>query len=203
MRAVSAVVISAFFAVACSGGGCHTSVSKSWDASYNVSFGGAADASVIAAPLDASVATPEAAVRATPDAGAALPMLGIFHRDEGPDERNLEIDSDGTFFWRIYGCDFGGGDCGVWSPVGTTLVLTPKPPATTMTWEDGSTFNRAVTKVVVRDKGANLELRVFAADGEKLLQAWFRGRVCAPCGGGEGPSGKLFACNKPLVRSCP
>lgn len=197
---LGAIVIAGTFLIACSGGGCHTSVSKSWDASYSVSFGGAADASVVAPPADASVAPP---VKATaPDAGPAGPMQGIFHRDEGPDERNLEIDPDGTFFWRIYGCDFGGGDCGVWSVAGTTLVLTPKPPATTMTWDDGVTFTRKVTKVVLRDKGANLEARISADDGEKLLQAWFPGRVCAPCSG-EGPSGKLVPCNKPLVRSCP
>ena len=118
-------------------------MSKSWDASYSVSFGGEADASVVP-PVDASVAAP-APTSAPPDAGPAPPMQGIFHRDEGPDEVNLEIDRDGTFFWRIYGCDFGGGDCGVWSASGTTLVLTPKPPATTMTWDDGTTFTRNVT----------------------------------------------------------
>lgn len=215
---MAAAVIAAFFAAACSGGGCHTSVSKSWDASYSVSFGGApgvdagapavvVDASVAAASVDASVDVAVAAPGA-PDAAFASPsMLGVFHRNEGPDERNIEIDPDGTFFWRIYGCDFGGGDCGVWSAVGTgagtNLVLTPKPPATTMTWDDGVTFARKVTKVVVRDRGGSLEMRVFAADGEKPVQAWYPGRVCAPCGGGLGPSGKLAPCTKPMVRNCP
>lgn len=193
---------------ACGGGGCHTSISKSWDASYSVSYGGAiADASTVTTP-DASGlgATDAAAVGdvslAAIDSGLPQSMRGAFHLDVGPDERNLFLDPDGTFFWRIFGCDYSGGACGVWAIDGTSLVLTPTPPATTMTWDDGATFMRDVNKVVLREKGGNLEARVFAADGQKLLQLWYPGRICAPCGGGDGPSGKLVPCNKPLVRSC-
>jgi hypothetical protein len=189
------------------GRGCHGSVSREWDASYSVSFGGASGADASSATPPAPVATivdaapPEAGSSAR-DAAAAPPgLLGIFHR-EGPDERNLEIDPDGTFFWRIYGCDFGGGACGAWSVDGTSLVLTPTPPAKTIAWDDGVAFTRSVTKVILRQKGATIEARVFAADGEKLLQAWYAGRVCADCGKGQGPSG-IAMCTKPLVRDCP
>ncbi len=203
--------------VASCGRGCHASVSREWDASYSMSFGGASGADASAGSTAAGTAgtaavAPDAAVDAAAfaeagkterDSGVLPPgMSGVFHRNEGPDERNLEIDPDGTFFWRIYGCDFGGGACGQWSVDGTSLVLTPVPPATTMAWEDGATFNRSVTKVVLRQKGGALEARIFASDGEKLLQAWYPGRICVDCGGRSGTM-TLAPCTKPLMRSCP
>lgn len=208
------VALGAMLAAGC-GRGCHASVSREWDASYSVSLGGSgadASASTATGATAATPAIPDASVEASIPAEAGttardsgvLPsgMAGIFHRNEGPDERNLEIDPDGTFFWRIYGCDFGGGACGQWNVDGTSLVLTPTPPATTMAWEDGATFNRSVTKVVLRQKGTTLEARVFATDGEKLLQAWYPGRICVDCGGRTGPM-TLAPCTKPLQRSCP
>jgi hypothetical protein len=202
LSAIGVSLVFAFALVACGSRGCHTSVSKGWDASYSVSFGGAAsDASILPAAIDASTAEagPEDAAI---DSSLPPGMRGVFHLDVGPDERNLSIDPNGTFFWRIFGCDFSGGACGVWAIDGTSLVLTPAYGAKTMGWDDGVTFSRDVTKVVLHDKGTYLEARVFAADGAKLVQLWYPGRICAPCGGGEGPSGKLYPCAKPLVRSC-
>jgi predicted oxidoreductase len=68
-----------------------------------------------------------------------------------------------------------------------------------MTWPDTS----AVTKVVLSKRGADLEAKAFGVDGKTVVQVWYAGQVCATCGGGLGPTGKLRPCNRPLKPSCP
>ncbi|CAN5162804.1 hypothetical protein BH09MYX1_BH09MYX1_28970 [soil metagenome] len=210
---MAAFACALLLSAACGGGGCHTSISKSWDASYNVSYGGAVDASALTTPTatapsisDAGSATATASV--TPSSSSVATLLppklrGVFHSDMGPDERNLVIDGDGTFFWEIFGCDFGGGDCGVWRNTGTTVVLTPRPPATSMSWATPPEVTGKVVKIVLSEHGGNLEAHGTTALGKTFVQLWYPGQICAPCGDSLGPSGKLYACTRPLTKSCP
>lgn len=184
---------------ACSGGSCHTSVSKSWDASYSVSYGGGGGGSSVDAGVAPVASAGPASVdaAAASEAGAATALRGVFHQDSRPDEKNLSIDDDGSFHLRIHGCDYSSDTCGRWTVSGTSLVLTPSS-GKTMDWEDGVSFTRPVTKVVLREKGGFLEARVSAADGETYLQVWKPGRVCAKCG-----SGTVEGCTGPLPGRCP
>lgn len=155
----------------------------------------------VATPVESS--SPSASAPPGADASAAGPVIrGIYHLDVEPDERNLVIESDGTFFWEIFGCDFSGGGCGVWKKVGTTVVLTPTPPEKSFMWTDNGGVNQVV-EIVLTESAGVLDARARAVDGTITVQKWHPGQVCAQCGGGQGPTGKLAPCHRPLTKRCP
>lgn len=118
---------------------------------------------------DAAVETSSATAANSP----APQVREMFHLPDAPDERNLVLEPDGTFFWEVYGCDYSGGGCGTWSIVGTTLVLTSKPP-TKLSWP---TFGVGpVASVVLSRKGGSLEARVTDLGGKVTVQTWLRAR---------------------------
>lgn len=150
------------------------------------------------APSASVAVAPSASASAGPSAGLDPAFGGVHHLDVQPDEHNLVIAADGTFFWEVFGCDFGGGGCGVWKPDGDGIVLVPKPPAATMPWSGAP----PVTRVVLRSRAGGLDAQVFSASGAPVKQRWMPGEVCAQCGGGLGPTSPLKACSKPLKPAC-
>ena len=161
----------------------------------------------VATPVESSspgpVADASAVIDVQVEAAPRAPVIhGLFHLDKEPDERNLVIESDGTFFWEIFGCDFSGGGCGVWRNVGTTVVLSPAPPAKSLMWTDTVGVGQVV-EIVLTESGGVLEARARAVDGTMTIQKWYPGQVCAHCGGGLGPTGKLAPCHRPLTKRCP
>lgn len=125
--------------------------------------------------------------------------FGIWHRAQ-VDATNLEIKADGTFRWTIEGCDFGGGDCGVWKahPEGG-IVLRPAAGDTSFEWM-GSGFRDAASALRVTRVGDTVVIRG-TVGGEVRDQKWELGRVCAQCGGTLGPTGQN-ACDVPLPDVC-
>lgn len=147
------------------------------------------------APVVVGAGPAPAPAPALVDAGS---FVGIWHSPVEPDEHNLVIEPGGTFFLEMYGCDYRGSSCGTWRATSSGLELVPAPPATTMIWPSTG----RVDKVVIVTRGKDLESSVVGVTGPKT-EAWLPGQVCAKCGGGLGPTGKLYPCNKPLTKSCP
>ncbi len=168
------IVFGAVGLAACSGGGCHTSVSKSWDASYSVSFGGATattDAAATSATAIVDASTPEASEE-TIDSGLAPWMRSVVHLDQ-PDIVNLLVRDDGTFIWWTESDD-NWGDCGQWRMEGTSLVLVPPTGVRHVSWPDVVDM----TKAVFRKKGETIESRAFGANGVSVAQTWSPGQLC-------------------------
>jgi len=150
------------------------------------------------------VVTPPASVATDAGAGGtttAIPTAfrGPFHLPGHVDSINLVLENDGSFRWRIFGCDFGGGGDGVWKSSGPDVVLSPSSGAT-FPWMDDVSFVHAASKVTLRarqDGGLDVEATV-TTPSDAWAQTWKPGRVCAQCGGGLGPDKMPKPCNQPI-----
>jgi len=121
-----------------------------------------------------------------------LELLGLYHLPNMADAANLQLAQDGTFRWKIDGCDFASGDRGRWRARDEKLILTPMPGKPTFTWVAGLSFRTRFETIEL--EAGDRTGQVFAtgiADGERVDQAWARGGSCVVCGGVFGrPSGQ-------------
>src|SRR5262245_51998676 len=120
-------------------------------------------------------------VKADPgDAGTqALPSgLGGTFNLAAVDEVNMAVEADGTFRWRINGCDFGGGDCGRWKREGEKIVLSPAQGKSSLEWSVDTGFKTQVSNVTVTSsvEGKIVVAGTIAASGKPFTQTWTRGR---------------------------
>lgn len=80
---------------------------------------------------------------------AAVPIAGLYHLAElQVASANLRVDTDGTFRWAIDGCDFFGGDRGVWTSDGVALTLRSATAGQQFMWM-GPSSGKAVTSVTL------------------------------------------------------
>lgn len=133
-------------------------------------------------------------------AGCASPVepveLGVYHLD-GVDATNLELASDGTFRWGIFGCDFAGAGAGLWRVDGDALVLHPVEGEQSFTWVHDGSFAARMTRLEVRHGDTPEVLEVRGMDD--LEQTWAAGGTCAICGDDwPGPTG-TEACDDPYL----
>jgi hypothetical protein len=121
-----------------------------------------------------------------------LELLGLYHLPNMVDAVNLQLAEDGTFRWKIDGCDFEDGDRGRWRAKDEKLILTPMPGKPTFTWVVGLSFGTRLETIEL--EAGDRTGQMFAtgiADGERVDQAWARGGSCVICGGTfGGPSGQ-------------
>ena len=144
-----------------------------------------------------TVAADDGAV-APPAAERGASDTTIYHLDGMVDAVNLALLADGTFHWTIDGCDFFGGDCGVWVPEGSGAILTPNAGVAAFNWVNGGTFAARAVRVTLRPGPAGDQVTAsgLQLDGQPFKQTWNEGRICAMCGG-LGPTG-LQPCSDPL-----
>ncbi|HSQ63880.1 MAG TPA: hypothetical protein VLM85_11730 [Polyangiaceae bacterium] len=154
---------------------------------------------VVASPTAASTASAGGSADAGP-AGLPAALHGPFHLPGRIDSVNLVLENDGTFRWRIFGCDFTGGGEGVWQASGDEIVLSPAAGAASFPWMDDKTFTRGASKVTLKARpGGGLDARATGTTaGDAWNQTWEPGRVCAQCGGGLGPDRMPRACDQPI-----
>lgn len=120
-------------------------------------------------------------VAACTSSGSPPPeVYSTYHLPGQVDEVNLTIRENGTFAWRIYGCDFGTQVDGRWEADGDAIVLLPRDGEPRFTWVNGVTFGYPVESVRVTVQGEGI--LVSHAD---FQQTWSSGRICANCPGGE------------------
>ena len=129
-------------------------------------------------------------------------LSGVFHTD-AVDAVNLRIDDDGTFQWKIYGCDFGAVVDGVWTRDGDRVVLRSNNGAP-LQWLNGGSFQYQIDHVEVSSVDGELQaVGKSATDDTLFTQTWPTGGVCVACGGPLGPTGQC-ACGDPFGNpSCP
>lgn len=124
--------------------------------------------------------------------GTGQTLVETYYLPGQVDEVNLAVRPNGTFRWRIVGCDFGAIEDGNWVSEGPSAMrLIPAAARTDFFWVKEPTFRHRVTSLsVVKERD---DLRIVGSDVE---QTWKRGRICARCGtpGFLGPSG-LDLCN--------
>ncbi len=127
---------------------------------------------------------------------------GTYFVPDKVDATNLVLEADGTFRWTIDGCDFGGGDCGVWKRSQPhTIVLLPSPGKTKFNWNGGVGVSAVTEMNVVGDPSGDLVMQISSPGEKPLAQRWKQGRVCAVCGGGLGPTGQK-QCTEPVNPRC-
>lgn len=147
-------------------------------------------------------ATPDAAAPTSPSDAGGVPVAfrGPFHLPGHADEINLILEDDGTFRWRIYGCDFSGGADGKWWPMPGGIEL--NAGGADFTWPAENVFNHAVAMVYLkaRSDGAIDVTARSDPDLPDVHQTWLRGRVCAKCGQALGPVAGPAPCNDPIPR---
>lgn len=125
-------------------------------------------------------------------------LTGVWHHAQ-IDATNLEIRSDGTFRWGIDGCDFLGGDTGVWRTVGVEVELAADAGRTTFAWVDDVSFANQVQWVRLSSPGEGTLTISGSIDGKPFSQQWTRGGVCPTCGGELGPTSKPKLCSDPFL----
>jgi len=155
----------------------------------------------VVGPTAASAPSAAASTDASASAGGVpAAMRGPFHLPGRVDSINLVLEDDGTFRWRIFGCDFGGGGNGVWKASGAEVVLSPTAGAASFPWMDEHSFTHAASKVTLKvHPSGGVDARATGTKaGDAWSQTWEPGRVCAQCGGGLGPDKMPRACTQPL-----
>ncbi len=126
-------------------------------------------------------------------------LRGPFHLGGHLDEINLVLEDDGSFRWRIFGCDFTGTGSGEWTLTkdGVDLHASPGKP---LVWMDETSFANPVVLVHVRTAPGAIAVEALrAASGDLIRQTWVPGRMCASCGHGTlGPDRPPRACDDPM-----
>lgn len=100
-------------------------------------------------------------------------VVGVYYRPDVYDPTHLVVHADGTFFWSIYGYDFGvGGDQGCWDIDKGALVLTPMPGRSALVWPGSAGLGeiRRATLRVTPDGGLSLEAIMRNGYEEPALQ---------------------------------
>jgi hypothetical protein len=129
---------------------------------------------------------------------------GTYHVAGAADAVNLVLEADGTFRWTLDGCDFGDGDCGVWkkSQPHTIVLLSSAATANaTFAWNMGVGVSETTRLDVSTDASGDLIVSLPQEGAKPTAQRWVKGRVCAICEGGDGPSGQQ-ACTEPVAARC-
>jgi hypothetical protein len=143
---------------------------------------------------------------AVPHAVVPQALRGPFHLGGHLDEINLVLEDDGSFRWRIFGCDFSGTGSGEWTRTGDTSVDLYASPGKSLLWMDESSFVNPVIVVHVRTvaSGAITAVAQRSASRDVIEQTWLRGRVCASCGHGTlGPDRVAQACDDAIPYAIP
>jgi hypothetical protein len=146
-----------------------------------------------------TVATEDSSALPQPAADSTgAPKTTFYHLEGKIDAVNLALEPDGTFHWTINGCDFFGGDCGVWVAEGSGAILTPHSSLPSFDWVNDGTFAAKVVRVTLRPGPAGDQVTASGVqtDGQPFKQTWKQGRVCPECGG-LGPTA-LYPCSDPL-----
>ncbi len=110
-------------------------------------------------------------------------LVGTYHLPCVVDEVNLTLRANGTFRWKIFGCDFFGEESGQWIVEGQGLRLSPRAGHSDFFWVEDS-VERVKTVFVSRTDDGEL-----LAVASHLEQKWTPGRICAQCGGDPGQLG--------------
>lgn len=136
---------------------------------------GETDAKLAEGPPSDDARAGEEADSAT-DASLESPPITsqLYHRAGATAATSLELTSDGTFRWRLNGCDHGGGAIGRWIDEDGAVVLLPRAGRNDFYWPgDGVVDVR--TKVILRSAGEGLEADL------GYPQSWSPGGRCAQC----------------------
>jgi hypothetical protein len=125
---------------------------------------------------------------------------GIFHLPNKTDAFNLQVNKNGTFSWRVWGCDYGNGGDGVWKKIGDELVLEPIENRELKWIGKGVMFPVKQVKLSsqIQDE-IQAEITTFTEPQKTIIdnpQVWKRGEVCAQCGELLGPTGPAMLCSE-------
>lgn len=113
---------------------------------------------------------------------------GLYHLPDRVDAVSLEIQPEGTFRWRVSGCDYFGGDEGLWRPSEEGILLLPLSGEATFLWNVGSA-TLDVDRLDVSPDAIDEALLV-TGFGESAAepQRWIGGGLCTICGQSSDPT---------------
>jgi hypothetical protein len=132
----------------------------------------------VAAELEAPYAGDMMADREEPTANVGPARGALYHLADVADPTTLELSSDGSFRWVTNGCDFVGGDKGLWITEDATVVLLPRAGKAQFRWHAGREGIRQRARVVLRSSGDGFQADSGLADA---LQSWLPGARCPQC----------------------
>lgn len=113
---------------------------------------------------------------------------GLYHLPDRVDAFSLEIRAEGTFRWRVSGCDFFGGDEGLWRSSDEGIVLLPLDGETTFLWLVGPRVQDVERLDVSADADEEGLLVTGLGEGVPEPQRWIVGGLCTICGGSLDPN---------------
>ncbi|MGB5811193.1 MAG: hypothetical protein WBG86_11720 [Polyangiales bacterium] len=112
---------------------------------------------------------------------------GLYHLPGRSDALSLEIQSEGTFRWFISGCDFFGGDEGIWRRSDDGIVLLPLDGESTFRWSADFRVQEVERLDVAIDADEQGLLITGPAEVITEPQRWIVGGICPICGGSPDP----------------
>jgi hypothetical protein len=121
---------------------------------------------------------------------------GLFHLVGDVGDANptsLRLVADGTFAWGVSGCDYLGGDVGIWTREADNIVLHPSEGRERFLWSKEHVVG-PVERVVIAANEAGLE----ATPPSEPAQQWQPGGVCPVCSTYE-----AIACDDPYLAEEP
>lgn len=124
---------------------------------------------------------------------------GIFHLPNQGDAFNLQFNSNGTFSWNVWGCDYGNGGNGIWRKSGNNLILEPIENRELKWVGKGIMFPVKQVEFSSQNNVIVAQITPFKESHNTILnnpQTWELGKVCAQCGGLLGPSGPAKLCSE-------
>jgi hypothetical protein len=123
-------------------------------------------------------------------------LEGLFHLVGDVGDANptsLRLAADGTFAWGVSGCDYFGGDVGVWTREGDVIALRPSEGRERFLWSKEHVVG-PVERVVIAANEAGLE----TTPPSEPAQQWRPGGVCPVCSTFE-----AVACDDPYLADEP
>jgi hypothetical protein len=125
--------------------------------------------------------------------GFPFELPAWFHRPHTGDSYNIGILKNGTFIWRLNGCDYAGLGYGLWRQEGNQIVLYGRDNKF-FSWS-GKSSEIYVKEVVVTPISGGIQTTVPNSEYSPVF--WVPGIICAQCEGALlGPTTEVQACSQ-------